>query len=94
MCRLENCEGMKFLGEGKVEKSKLMVYRGRMKMWMIPGMMTILLWTCVVQLMGLGEMRGPRLLKGWPSCFNPADMFSDDKLPSVPPRVLPPKSEL
>ncbi|PSS33634.1 GDP-fucose protein O-fucosyltransferase protein [Actinidia chinensis var. chinensis] len=91
MCRLDNCEGMKFLGEGKVERSKFMVYRGRMKMLMIPGMMTILLWTCVVQLMGLGGMWGPRLLKGWPYCFSPADVFSDDKLPSVPPRVLPPK---
>lgn len=107
MCRLENCDGkckcrdeekgFKFLGEGKVERPKLIVFRGgsgRMRMWMIPGMMTILVWTCVVQMMGLGEILGPRLLKGWPSCFSPPpEMFSNDKfkLPSPPQRVLPPK---
>ncbi|KAI8541772.1 hypothetical protein RHMOL_Rhmol08G0088300 [Rhododendron molle] len=104
MCRLENCDGKckcrdegrgfnKFLGEGKGERPRLIVFRGgRMKMWMIPGMMTILLWTCVVQMMGLGEVLGPRLLKGWPSCFSPpSELFSNDKLPSPTPRVLPPK---
>ncbi|KAJ0501579.1 hypothetical protein HanHA300_Chr11g0402311 [Helianthus annuus] len=27
----------------------------------------VLLWTCLVQLMALGESWGPRVLKGWPS---------------------------
>uniref|UniRef100_A0A5B7BWB3 O-fucosyltransferase family protein n=1 Tax=Davidia involucrata TaxID=16924 RepID=A0A5B7BWB3_DAVIN len=83
--------GFKFMGEGKAEKSNLMVYRARMKLWMIRGMTTVLLWTCVVQLMALREVWGSRLLKGWPSCFTP-DMFSDDKVSSVLPRVHhPPK---
>ncbi|KAJ6844046.1 uncharacterized protein M6B38_294630 [Iris pallida] len=45
----------------------------RMKLWMIRATTTILLWTCVVQLTALGEMWGPRVLKGWPSCFTPTD---------------------
>ncbi|KAA8547872.1 hypothetical protein F0562_004301 [Nyssa sinensis] len=83
--------GFKFMGEGKAEKSKLMVYRARMKLWMIRGMTTVLLWTCVVQLMALREVWGSRLLKGWPSCFTP-DTFSENKISYIPPRVpLPPK---
>ncbi|KAJ6833817.1 uncharacterized protein M6B38_338970 [Iris pallida] len=46
----------------------------RMKLWMIRATTTILLWTCVVQLTALGQMWGPRVLRGWPSCFNPADL--------------------
>ncbi|XP_059670493.1 rhamnogalacturonan I rhamnosyltransferase 1-like [Cornus florida] len=84
--------GMKFLGEAKAENSKFMVSRAGMKLWIIRGMTTVLLWTSVIQLMALGETWGPKLLKGWPSCFTPSDMFSDDRLFSVPPRVpTPPK---
>ncbi|KAA8530480.1 hypothetical protein F0562_005189 [Nyssa sinensis] len=67
-----------------------MVPRAPMKIWMIRAMMMVLLGTCFVQLMAFGEMWGPRLLKGWPSCFTPSDMFSHNKVLSVPRRVLPP----
>ncbi|KAL5725747.1 Rhamnogalacturonan I rhamnosyltransferase 1 [Ranunculus cassubicifolius] len=59
--------GLKVLEGGKLRDS--MVIRSRMKLWMIRATTTILLWTCLVQLMALGEMWGPRVLKGWPNCF-------------------------
>lgn len=46
-----------------------LVPRSRMKLWMIRATTTVLLWTCVVQLTALSETWGPRMLKGWPSCF-------------------------
>lgn len=89
--------GLKFLGESnKAEKLKSSgpVSRSRIKLWMIRAITTILLWTCVVQLMALGEMWGPRLLKGWPSCFSHSDLFLSAELSSVPAKVLlPPKSK-
>jgi len=69
--------------------------RSKMKLWMVRATTSILLWTCVVQLTTLGEVWGPRVLKGWPSCFS-QDTALDLKLPSsvsVRPRVLPPKSK-
>ncbi|XP_078163663.1 rhamnogalacturonan I rhamnosyltransferase 1-like [Carex rostrata] len=43
-----------------------------MKVWILRASTTILLWTCVVQLTAIGETWGPRVLKGWPSCFTPS----------------------
>ncbi|XP_058112465.1 rhamnogalacturonan I rhamnosyltransferase 1-like [Magnolia sinica] len=105
MCRLEksgksDCVerqrqmGLKSFGETtKAEKSKgPTVTRGRMKLWMIRATTTVLLWTCVVQLTALGEMWGPRVLKGWPSCFTPSDSSLAVKSSSIPERIaLPPK---
>ncbi|KAF6140043.1 hypothetical protein GIB67_001784 [Kingdonia uniflora] len=96
MCRFEKSEkqmGFKPFGVG-LEKSKnssfMVSSRSRMKLWMIRATTTILLWTCLVQLTALGEMWGPRVLKGWPSCF--MDSHLDVKLVSVPPKIpLPPK---
>ncbi|CAM8929699.1 unnamed protein product [Rhodiola kirilowii] len=45
------------------------ISKSRMKLWMIRATTSVLLWTCVVQLMTLGGNWGPRVLKGWPSCF-------------------------
>ncbi|KAF5201820.1 Rhamnogalacturonan i rhamnosyltransferase [Thalictrum thalictroides] len=87
--------GLKVLGEGgKVEKLRnSMVTRSRVKLWMIRATTTVLVWTCLVQLMALGEMWGPRVLKGWPSCFTPSsDSHLDLKISSIPAKVsLPPK---
>ncbi|KAF8389891.1 hypothetical protein HHK36_024409 [Tetracentron sinense] len=105
MCMLEKSEkecdyrqrgwqmGLKSLGEIKVERLKIsMVSRSRMKLWMIRATTTLLLWTCVVQLLALGEMWGPKVLKDWPSRFAPADSSLALKLSSVPAKVtLPPK---
>ncbi|XP_009757587.1 rhamnogalacturonan I rhamnosyltransferase 1-like [Nicotiana tabacum] len=82
------------LGDNRVEKLKSsMMSRSRMKLWMIRATTSILLWTCVVQLMTLGETWGPRVLKGWPSCFSQesAASFVVNSAPEVPARVLPPK---
>ncbi|ESW12996.1 hypothetical protein PHAVU_008G159000 [Phaseolus vulgaris] len=63
--------------------------RSRMKLWMIRATTSVLLWTCVVQLTALGDMWGPRVLKGWPSCFTYESALTE--LPSSIPVVLPPK---
>ncbi|XP_077215268.1 rhamnogalacturonan I rhamnosyltransferase 1-like [Tasmannia lanceolata] len=103
MCRLEKLResdytvgderqrkmGLKYLGDStKVEKLK----GSRMKLWMIRMTTTVLLWTCVVQLTALGEMWGPRVLKGWPSCFTPSDSPVAVESSVIAKRiVLPPK---
>ncbi|GMI95219.1 RG-I rhamnosyltransferase 1 [Hibiscus trionum] len=77
-------------GGDRVEKLK----NSRMKLWMIRATTSVLLWTCIVQLTAVGETWGPRVLKGWPSCFSHQDSsFSgiEHKVPSVPARLLPPK---
>ncbi|PIA63279.1 hypothetical protein AQUCO_00200951v1 [Aquilegia coerulea] len=103
MCKLEQSEGKKVGGREWImglkslglsgEKSKnSMSSRSKMKLWMIRATTTILLWTCVVQLMTLEEMWGPRALKGWPSCFMASDSALDVKLSSIPVQVAnPPK---
>ncbi|KAM7483101.1 hypothetical protein LguiB_007684 [Lonicera macranthoides] len=76
-------------------KSSMASPRSRTKLWIIRATTSVLLWTCLVQLMALGEMWGPRVLKGWPSCFSHQDSSLvplDLKLfPALPTRVLPPK---
>ncbi|KAF2294821.1 hypothetical protein GH714_020253 [Hevea brasiliensis] len=68
------------------------ISRSKMKMWMIRATTSVLLWTCVVQLTTIGEMWGPRVLKGWPSCFSHESAAAlEEKVPAVPARVLPPK---
>ncbi|KAI7746164.1 hypothetical protein M8C21_016242 [Ambrosia artemisiifolia] len=89
------------IGKIRVEKLKSCnIMNGRsckMKMWLIRATTMVLLWTCLVQLTALGGGSwGPRVLKGWPSCFtqdpHTASAALDIKLlPSVPVRVLPHK---
>lgn len=86
-----------FGGEGKKGIEKLtasMVSKSGMKLWMIRATTSILLWTCLVQLSALSELWGPRVLKGWPSCFSHDSAALDVMItPVLPARVLPPKSE-
>lgn len=42
--------------------------RSRLKWWMLRAMLTVLLWTAVLQLTAVGDSWAPRVLKGWPSC--------------------------
>ncbi|XP_009793270.1 rhamnogalacturonan I rhamnosyltransferase 1-like [Nicotiana tabacum] len=82
------------LGESRVEKLKnCIVYRSRMKLWIIRVTTSVLLWICLVQLTILGENWGPRVLKGWPSCFSHEStaLLVVKSSPAVPARVLPPK---
>ncbi|XP_022850513.1 O-fucosyltransferase 34-like [Olea europaea var. sylvestris] len=113
MCRIESNKtrkrwamGLKSAAFGGDRLEKLrnsgMVSRSRMKLWMIRATTSVLLWTCLVQLTALGESWGPRVLKGWPSCFSQesataggggaVDAALDVKSsPELPTRVLPPK---
>ncbi|CAL0307165.1 unnamed protein product [Lupinus luteus] len=92
--------------EGKVEKLKNSIgigigmggsssssSRSQMKLWMIRATTSIMLWTCIVQLTALGDMWGPRVLKGWPSCFthDSAIVALDSHFPTPPHVFLPPK---
>ncbi|KAE9619965.1 hypothetical protein Lal_00040328 [Lupinus albus] len=73
----------------EVVKSKRLIIRPRIKVWIARGITSVILWTCVVQLMALGELWGPRLLKGIPYCFNHLD--SPKAVVSkayVPPKVV------
>ncbi|GMH04384.1 hypothetical protein Nepgr_006223 [Nepenthes gracilis] len=84
MCKEEECRergdrklemGFKgiLFGNSKIDRmSSSMVNRSRMKLWIMRATTTMLLWACLVQLMASGEMWRPRLLKGWPSCFDSA----------------------
>lgn len=86
--------GLKATSESRVEKLRSSMSRSRMKLWMIRATTSVLLWTCIVQLTALGDMWGPRVLKGWPSCFSGDSSVNNVvSLPFVAPRVLPPKSE-
>ncbi|KAJ0654870.1 putative transcription factor bZIP family [Helianthus annuus] len=66
-----------------------------MKLWMVRATIVVLLWTCLVHLMALGESWGPRVLKGWPSHDSVISGAALDVklLLVVPVRELPPKSE-
>lgn len=101
---IEKCGGGGRMGlkTSRVEKlkSSMASPRSRTKLWIIRATTSVLLWTCLVQLMALGEMWGPRVLKGWPSCFSHQDSSSSSSVPldlklfpALPARVLPPKSE-
>lgn len=88
---------LKIVGSsGKIEKSRRFVIRPRIKVWMGRAITTVILWSCVVQLMALGEFWGPRLLKGMPNCFSHPDLSPPVKTEKsyVPDKaVLPPKSK-
>lgn len=40
-----------------------------MQVWLIRLSTSILVWTCLIQLMALGELWHPHLFKGWSPCF-------------------------
>ncbi|GKD92760.1 GDP-fucose protein O-fucosyltransferase, partial [Tanacetum coccineum] len=106
MCRLEDKNRNKIKGrfvigtmglkkrlsEIRVDKFRnSMRSSSKMKMWLIRATTTVLLWTCVVQLTALGGTWGPRVLKGWPSCFSVDDHVAKSLDIAVPAKVLPPK---
>ncbi|KAF9615247.1 hypothetical protein IFM89_022509 [Coptis chinensis] len=110
MCRLESKSdvemGVKSIvidcsSNNKVEKLKNypMVSRSRMKLWFIRATTIVLVWTCLLQLVALGEMWGPSVLKGLLSCFKYPDsdntqldyklISAQPRLPLLPKRVYP-----
>lgn len=86
---------MKFLGETKVQKPMLLrVCRGRMKLWILRVIVILSLWTCVIQLVAVGDFRGAKLLKDWPSYVSSPDKYAEENKSFVQSKVhLPPKSE-
>ncbi|KAI4352363.1 hypothetical protein L6164_006624 [Bauhinia variegata] len=77
---------------GKVDKPKRLIIRPRIKLWMARAATTVIIWTCFVQLMALGEFWGPRLLKGIPHCFSHPDAsmaMAEGKSYFPPKAVLP-----
>lgn len=89
--------GMSFLGEKGVKETMfLRVSHGRMKLWTLRAITTLLLWTCIIQLVAIGEVWGPRVLKNWPSCSNSPNKYTEETNLSFiqPKRHLPPKSEI
>lgn len=85
-------EGLMMMSKNKVEKLKntVTVRSSRMNLWMIRATTSVILWICIVQLTAFGDMWGPRVLKGWPSCFTQESAIVE--FPTALPRVLPPKS--
>ncbi|KAH9331322.1 hypothetical protein KI387_003430, partial [Taxus chinensis] len=95
--------GLKCLvaGQSKAEKFRHLVVppRSRTQVWIIRGTSTILLWTCIIQLTALGELWGPRVFKGLPSCFTHSDppmqeasqFLLPSKMPAPLKIALPPK---
>ncbi|KAL0415975.1 UNVERIFIED_CONTAM: Rhamnogalacturonan I rhamnosyltransferase 1 [Sesamum latifolium] len=88
---------MASFGGGRLEKMRNsgLVSRSRMKLWMLRAATTVLLWTCLVQLTAVSENWGPRVLKGWPSCFSQesavAVALDVQSSPQFPVTVRPPK---
>ena len=76
--------------ELKVEKHETLIIRPRIKMWMARAITIVLLWTSLVQLIALGELLGPSLLKGMPYCFSSPPVEKSLAQAKV---VLPPKSK-
>lgn len=86
--------GFNVLGGDEIVKSKRLIVRPRIRVWMARAITTVILWTCVVQLMAIGEFWGPRLLKGMPHCFSHQDESPVIAKAFLPAKVvLPPKSK-
>ena len=59
----------------------LLFPRSRMQVWIIRLSTSILVWTCLLQVLALGgQLWGPyhNLLHGWPSCFNERREFESE----------------
>ncbi|KAI9082848.1 hypothetical protein K1719_035178 [Acacia pycnantha] len=72
---------LKILGAGKIERPKRLIIRPRIKVWMLRTITTVILWSCVVQLMALCDLWAPsRLLKDMPCYFSHTDLSPPVKI--------------
>ncbi|KAK4279998.1 hypothetical protein QN277_011684 [Acacia crassicarpa] len=72
---------LKILGAGKIERPKRLIIRPRIKVWMLRTITTVILWSCVVQLMALCDLWAPsRLLKDVPCYFSHTDLSPPVKI--------------
>ncbi|XP_027154341.1 O-fucosyltransferase 34-like [Coffea eugenioides] len=61
-----------------------------MRWWILRAITTLLLCSCVVQLMPVGNSWGPRLLNSWPSCsYPPADRYPQVEISNLHSQVTP-----
>jgi len=81
---------LKVLATERIEKHESFIIRPRIKVWMTRAITIVVLWTSLVQLIALGELLGPSLLKGMPHCFSTPAVEKDLAPAKV---LLPPKSE-
>ncbi|KAK7374678.1 hypothetical protein VNO80_08115 [Phaseolus coccineus] len=79
---------LKVLATDRIEKHESFIIRPRIKVWMTRAITIVVLWTSLVQLIALGELLGPSLLKGMPHCFSTPAVEKDLAPAKV---VLPPK---
>ncbi|XP_054801657.1 rhamnogalacturonan I rhamnosyltransferase 1-like [Prosopis cineraria] len=78
---------LKILGSGKIERPKRLIIRPRIKVWMVRTITTVILWSCVVQLMALCDLWAPRLLKDMPCYFSHTDSSPPLKIDEEKSRV-------
>lgn len=64
------------------------IQRTRLQVWFIRVCSSILIWTCLVQLVAVGELWHPRLLTGFPG-FTKMSAHQEGSLPSSPPPFVP-----
>ena len=66
----------------RLKVAKVLLFpRSRMQVWIIRLSTSILVWTCLLQVLALGgQLWGPyhSLLHGWPSCFNERREFESE----------------
>ncbi|CAA0828315.1 O-fucosyltransferase family protein [Striga hermonthica] len=82
--------------KAKEQSSYFRASSARMKLWTLRAITTLLLWTCIIQLVAIGEVWGPKLLKSWPSCSshtpNLDASYSSANVSSIEPKKhFPPK---
>ncbi|KAL0363908.1 UNVERIFIED_CONTAM: Rhamnogalacturonan I rhamnosyltransferase 1 [Sesamum angustifolium] len=64
------------------------IQRTRLQVWFIRVCSSILIWTCLVQLVAVGELWHPRLLTGFPG-FTKMSAHQEGSMPSSPPPFVP-----
>ncbi|KAK4430028.1 Rhamnogalacturonan I rhamnosyltransferase 1 [Sesamum alatum] len=64
------------------------IQRTRLQVWFIRVCSSILIWTCLVQLVAVGELWHPRLLTGFPG-FTKMSAHQEGSMPSSPPPLVP-----
>lgn len=73
------------------------IQRTRLQVWFIRVCSSILIWTCLVQIVTVGELWHPKIFSGFSNPINGSTRMSSDATNIItppPPPPLPPTSEL
>lgn len=76
----------------KINPGQMVIPRTRLQVWFIRVCSSILIWSCLVQLVAVGELWHPHLLTGLSNRFSGFHSLSiqvEKEAPSLPP-LLPP----